>query len=321
MSAVQTGSPTAIETMLRKHAVELLQSETVSVVIGYAAGSTPFKTTPVFVRTPEEAEQLVWNPACVNNLAVYLPRVRKAGRVGIVLKPCDIPSFQELMREHQMEREQVVVIGVACGGVADTVTLASAADSMAIEALLWSDAGVAAQRSDGVRPVDPAVKCRGCTLDQQAGADVFFGEPPAARPGEAVDELAEQYAQMGPAQRRQFWADAFGRCIRCYACRSVCPACYCTECFVDKHGQYWAAKATTAEANWFFHVTRMMHLAGRCVGCNECDRACPVDIPLRLLTQGVNRQVEALFGDAPHDANTAPVMGSYRDHDPDPCPE
>ena len=63
-----------IETKIREEAKRVLESGDVSVVIGWGEGSVPFKTTPVFVSKPEDAENLVWNPACVNNLAVYLPR-------------------------------------------------------------------------------------------------------------------------------------------------------------------------------------------------------------------------------------------------------
>ena len=40
-------------------------------------------------------------------------------------------------------------------------------------------------------------------------------------------------------------------------------------------------------------------MAGRCISCGECARACPVDIPLALLSIHLNDEVEAQFGERP----------------------
>ena len=47
---------------------------------------------------------------------------------------------------------------------------------------------------------------------------------------------------------------------------------------------------------YFFHTFRAMHLAGRCVECNACEEACPMDIPLSLLNRKLTKEVEELFG-------------------------
>ena len=40
---------------------------------------------------------------------------------------------------------------------------------------------------------------------------------------------------------------------------------------------------------------RAFHLAGRCIDCNECERVCPVNIPLSLLNRKLGKEVEELF--------------------------
>ena len=94
-----------IETKIREAAKNALESGDVKLVIGWGAGSVPFKTTPVFIEKPEDVDKLVWNPACVNNLAVYLPKMAKDCKVGIVAKPVwplNMSPANWLLRKHPL---------------------------------------------------------------------------------------------------------------------------------------------------------------------------------------------------------------------------
>jgi L-lactate utilization protein LutB len=125
--------------------------------------------------------------------------------------------------------------------------------------------------------------------------------------------------RRSPAERQAFWRDQFDRCIRCYACREVCPACYCRTCFVDKAAPRWLSRASTVDDNWMFHAVRAFHLAGRCVGCGECERACPMDIPISRLNRMLDREVRERFGYvAGLDPESVPPLGTFRPEDPDP---
>jgi Fe-S oxidoreductase len=62
----------------------------------------------------------------------------------------------------------------------------------------------------------------------------------------------------------------------------------------------------------FFHIMRAYHLAGRCSGCNACEEACPMDIPLSLLNRHIAKEVEDLFGYRPgQDATTPPPLATF----------
>ena len=54
-----------------------------------------------------------------------------------------------------------------------------------------------------------------------------------------------------------------------------------------------------------FHLGRAYHIAGRCVGCNECERVCPMDIPISLLNMKLAQEVKKNFG---HIAGLEPVL-------------
>ena len=138
-----------IETKIREEAKKILESGEVSVVIGWGATRVPFKTTPVFITRPEDVDKLVWNPACVNNLAVYLPKMAD-GKVGIVAKPCDIRSTIALVQERQIKRENLYIIGLGCGGVVDAFNLDSEDFHLQdITALEWADGGLKVTTTSG----------------------------------------------------------------------------------------------------------------------------------------------------------------------------
>lgn len=310
---------------LRAKAKELLESGQVTLVIGYEAASVPFRSTPLFAGTAEDAEKLIWNPTCVNNLTAYLPQAAKKGKVAVIVKPCDAKSVIELAKEHQIERESVIVIVASCQGVLGQDALKSI-NLKEVRSIDWKGEGIAVSTGSGEKSVEREKafqgKCLTCDIVEPTTADVKIGTFGPRQPLGGRFASVEEYEKLSFDERREFWAAQFEHCIRCYACRQVCPGCYCKECFVDKNGQLWASKATDTTSNWFFHVTRVMHLAGRCTGCGECERACPMNIPLSLMSKRMAMDVAEMFDCKPgSDPEAAPALGVYTMNDPDPCPE
>ncbi len=98
------------------------------------------------------------------------------------------------------------------------------------------------------------------------------------------------------AARFAFWEQEFERCIRCYACRAACPMCYCEQCIADSNQPQWVPVPPHSLGNFEWHVSRAMHLAGRCVACGACTEACPAGIPLGLMNQFLADLVAKEFG-------------------------
>jgi coenzyme F420-reducing hydrogenase delta subunit/ferredoxin len=260
------------EAALRETCRRLLAEGSVKVVIGYG------RRGPVFVTRPEDVEQLVWNNQCLANLTVYLKRkeIRALGRPAIVVKGCDERALVVLEKESQIDRKEMYVIGMACEGMGQA-------------------------------------KCETCEAHLPRFADEVVGEAGKhpAETGERWKSL-ESLLALPAAGRMAYWAREFERCVKCYACRQVCPMCYCERCLVEKNRPTEIEPSATAKGNFAWHILRAFHLAGRCVGCDECTRACPAAIDLRLLNLSLAKAAEEHFA---YRAGTDPkadlLIGAY----------
>ncbi len=281
---------------LRELAQKLLVDGSVKVVIGYEEG--PRGVRPIFVTDPAEAGKLIFDTHCVQNLAAYLnPRrqhITKLGKAAVVVKGCDARAVAGLIRECQIKRDDVVIIAVRCGGVVrdPATTLGLSIDTV----------------SD---------RCAGCDVREPKLFDHLIGTlPPAPPQNSRREEKIAELVKVTPAERWAFWSENFERCIRCHACREVCPMCFCVQCTADKSRPQWIESSSTLPANRAWQMMRILHQAGRCVDCLECERACPADIPLGLMARYVAQAVERRFDYKTCDDPLIPApMGSYATDD------
>ena len=306
-----------MEERLRHEAKTLLEQGKVDYIVGFEQGSLKFTTAPLITNDKGDSDRLVINPFIANNLSVYLTEIE--GRVGIVAKGCDSHSIVSLIQDNKLTRENVVILGVPCPGIIDLSK---------IEKLVGKDRDelddITREGSQVVVTVEGKKKdfpiaevlfdnCLGCELPTPQEYDVLLGEPVPA----AVDETAskakiEELKKMPHEQRWDFWREEFSRCIRCYACRNVCPACFCQRCFVEESEPQWILPAPRWQENLMFQVIRNIHVAGRCTDCGECERACPVNIPLRSMTKEMYNLVDELFNfKSGMDKDAAPLMTAY----------
>jgi ferredoxin len=109
-----------------------------------------------------------------------------------------------------------------------------------------------------------------------------------------ADELVEEFLAKSSEERLEFWKRQFSKCIKCYACRTACPQCFCPECTLED--ALWVEIGRIPPPFPSFHLVRAMHTVGKCVGCRECELSCPADIPLATLYALIRREVEEMFG-------------------------
>jgi len=308
-----------MEQKLRREAKALLKQGKVDCIIGFEAGSLKFTTTPLITGAQEATSRLVINPFSANNLSVFLTEVK--GRVGVVVKGCDSRSLVSLMQDKKVARDDVVILGIPCSGIIDLSK---------VEELVGKDRDeiddiardgdrvvVTVNGNDRKFPIHEVLydHCLGCEFPTPQEYDILLGEP-TLPPGDKYQSASlakiKQLKDM-PAQRRwEFWRNEFERCLRCYACRNICPACFCERCFVEESEPQWLLPVPRWQENLMFQVIRNIHVAGRCTDCGECERACPVNIPLRSLTREMYGIVAELFHYKPGmDKDAPPLLAAY----------
>ncbi|MCZ2809455.1 MAG: 4Fe-4S dicluster domain-containing protein [Candidatus Bathyarchaeota archaeon] len=308
-----------IEKAIREVAEKLLSEKKVDLIIGYERGTLPLRTTPCFVDKVENIQKLVWNASCDANLSKYV--LDKKEKVGVVAKGCDARLIAVSAIEKQFPRENVVIIGVPCLGVIDRKKIeAKLGDREVLEAILEDEQiKVKGEGFELVLPKNDFLcdSCLTCKHRNPPIYDVFVGEKaPEITEVNEFDEVANLEIKS-QEERWDHFKEELSKCIRCYACRNVCPLCYCKMCFVDQSMPAWFGKTNNLSDTMIYHIVRAFHMAGRCVDCGACSRACPMDINLRELMKKIEKIMKERYGyEAGVSLEEVPPMGEFKMEDP-----
>ena len=333
---------------LKYEAKKVLDEGRVKYIIGYKKGTNGLMSVPAFVKKPEDVEKLIWDPTCIYNLTRFLDdeKRNKARQkepdqrpVGVILKGCDSRALNVLLQEEFIKRDDVYVIGVSCEGkgVVDEEKLYKHVKDKKVTEIefgekdnfiITTDNGEVDVQADKIL----AERCLECKANFPVVSDIALGEKVERHVPESFKSVDEMES-LSTEKKWAFWKEKFDKCIRCYACRSVCPMCYCSECVVDTINFAvtaettadekakkikWIEKSPVTSENFVYHMVRAMHLAGRCIDCGECERVCPENIPIRLLNKKLEKEAKELFDyEAGFESDLPSLVSSFKDEDPE----
>ncbi len=185
-----------------------------------------------------------------------------AGKIGAVLKPCELRASIELAKFLQVNLENVVTIGVDCNGTYEVKDYADMADEdrdSSAKALIEGKANGTVRECCSIceypAPInaDITIGMLGCNTAEelavmlsgrledelQKSLSLDFGDAEPAGRGDAIEKLVGQRKEArerilgdlkGRTDSMEKLMGVFSSCIRCHNCMNVCPICYCREC-------------------------------------------------------------------------------------------
>ena len=291
---------------LIKRMTELLESGEVQRVVGWKKGDLGYNPEPAYFETAEALKDFTYDGFCGANLSKYMIKACDLeGKTLVLLKPCDTYSFNQLIKEHRISKDKIYVIGVGCKGKLDIekikamgikgitaisgVEITDECDTINIETV-YGNKTVAYKDA-------MLERCHVCKGKEHKVSDEIFFESADTDDGDRFAGV-DYIESLSPEEKFEFFKKELSKCIRCNACRNVCPACSCRKCVFDstKFDADRKANVDPFEES-MFHIIRAFHVAGRCTDCGECSRVCPQGIPLHLFNRKFIRDINEFYGE------------------------
>lgn len=263
-------------------------------------------------------ETFPFAPVMPLSTAVQLSKITRfanpTNTVAVLLRPCESRAAVELVKLRQISLDNVLLITRDCPGTVEPETFEEkASDTLP---------GFSDFTEEQIRPV-----CRMCEHPTAPVADINIGTFGAdggiileaktdkgeeilkhiALDAELSDTSARESALKSEAEKRTAFMEKnlaelkeevagieglvkfFAKCVDCHNCRTMCPVCYCNECFFDsatfhfegpRYEEWTQRRGILAmpRDEILFHLGRMNHIGLSCVACGMCEQACPHDI-------------------------------------------
>jgi len=198
-----------------------------------------------------------------------LTRRPTGSRVAVVLRPCEIRAFIELVKLKQGRMDEVILVGVDCLGAYGNVDYARFAGEDGNGSTVRFYQNIRSGKGTSHEDLDISPACKACEHPIPENADLLIGllgvdtndhlflkantpngeavleklglpvaQEPDGRP-KAIEALISEriaYRDQMFEETSEATADIekltsyLAKCINCYNCRVACPVCYCKEC-------------------------------------------------------------------------------------------
>jgi formate dehydrogenase subunit beta len=290
------------------------------------------------------------SPVMGMNTAKLISDITRLGpsekKIAVVLKPCEMRALVELAKLNQASLENIITISMDCMGtysITDYNALSGGGKDPDADFTKSVSAGKmpADVRNACVvcdQPVSSNADLNLCLAypepskelvvvsNTPAGDEILKGlglsgkdisedrtkaldkmlAPRIKARDEMIMALSKQLGEDGIAPLQEF----FSTCISCHNCVSVCPICYCRECFFEGTTFEYESKRFLRSAGkkgsikmptdtLLFHITRFAHMVTSCTACGMCEQACPGGIPLLSIYKMVGKRAQDEFDYVP----------------------
>jgi formate dehydrogenase subunit beta len=191
------------------------------------------------------------------------------GKVAVVLRPCEIRAFVELVKLKQARTEEVVIVGLDCLGAYGNVDYLRFAGEDGNGSTQKFFQNVLSGKGTAWEGIDISPACKACDHPIPENADLLIGllgvdtndhlllkantangetildklQLSAAKEPEGRKKAIDALLAKRSAYRDQMFEETseatadiekltsyLSECINCYNCRVACPVCYCKEC-------------------------------------------------------------------------------------------
>ena len=256
-------------------------------------------------------------------------------KIATLMRPCEIRAITELDKLQQLSLDNISLISIDCPGSLPHDEYMGDAEK-GDEDFSYS---LDNWNSDRIRDI-----CRICDNFSITTSDIHIGlltgeskdmyVIPNSAKGEKILEdlkmdadqdlknwssLIDDISRDRKQKREKKWKevrkeygsadnllDLLSQCVACHTCRSVCPICYCRQCYFEsdafKLPSYNYLERAQKKGslrlppdNLLFHLGRMQHMSMSCVSCGLCEDMCPMSIPISHLVSYVADRSQDVF--------------------------